>query len=210
MCVTVLFLDEIQKFMEEVKSLGYNEKPKYEALACILKAGLKAIRAKDDGKLEFTPPTGATSPAKVPLPSRPPLCAPSRRLRPSHARRSVSRRPPNGRRPTPKTRAASKTIPSRRKPEVELGRATPASFFSCIKAFCAKVGADDVSNQSDLSSGEANRGRKEPKKPSRAGNLRSRKEEGASSGLKLLVETSTQTSPEPAKPSRGRTKKSRS
>uniref|UniRef100_H3CLR5 VRK serine/threonine kinase 1 n=1 Tax=Tetraodon nigroviridis TaxID=99883 RepID=H3CLR5_TETNG len=46
--------DEIQKFMEEVKSLGYKEKPKYEALACILKTGLKAIRAKDDGKLEFT------------------------------------------------------------------------------------------------------------------------------------------------------------
>lgn len=51
--------------MEEVKSLGYKEKPKYEALACILKTGLKAIRAKDDGKLEFTPPTGAVSPAKV-------------------------------------------------------------------------------------------------------------------------------------------------
>lgn len=48
-----------------MKSLGYKEKPKYEALACILKAGLKAIHAKDDGKLEFTPPAGPKSPAKV-------------------------------------------------------------------------------------------------------------------------------------------------
>lgn len=48
-----------------MKSLGYKEKPKYEALACILKAGLKAIHAKDDGKLEFTAPAGPRSPAKV-------------------------------------------------------------------------------------------------------------------------------------------------
>lgn len=58
-------VDEIQKFIEEVKSLGYKEKPKYEVLACILKAGLKAIRAKDDGKLEFTPPARPLSRAKV-------------------------------------------------------------------------------------------------------------------------------------------------
>ncbi|TWW71557.1 serine/threonine-protein kinase VRK1 isoform X1 [Takifugu flavidus] len=53
--------DEIQKFIEEVNSLGYEEKPRYETLACILKNGLKALQAKDDGKLDFTPPSGAIS-----------------------------------------------------------------------------------------------------------------------------------------------------
>lgn len=54
--------DEIQRFMEEVKSLGYQDKPPYEKLRSILQAGLKAIRAKDDGKLEFTPANRAASP----------------------------------------------------------------------------------------------------------------------------------------------------
>lgn len=65
---TVVFwvVDEIQKFIEEVNSLGYKEKPRYEKLACILKNGLKTIQAKDDGKLDFTPPSGALSaPVKV-------------------------------------------------------------------------------------------------------------------------------------------------
>ncbi|XP_044023756.1 serine/threonine-protein kinase VRK1 isoform X2 [Siniperca chuatsi] len=58
--------DEIQRFMEEVKSLGYQDKPPYEKLRSILQAGLKAIQAKDDGKLEFTPVSGAvSSPAKT-------------------------------------------------------------------------------------------------------------------------------------------------
>lgn len=51
--------DEIQRFMEEVQSLGYQEQPQYEKLRTILQAGLKAVQAKDDGKLEFSP-----SPAK--------------------------------------------------------------------------------------------------------------------------------------------------
>ncbi|XP_045919117.1 serine/threonine-protein kinase VRK1 isoform X1 [Micropterus dolomieu] len=53
--------DEIQRFMEEVKSLGYQDKPPYDKLRSILQAGLKAIQAKDDGKLEFTPVSGAVS-----------------------------------------------------------------------------------------------------------------------------------------------------
>ncbi|XP_036928498.1 serine/threonine-protein kinase VRK1 [Acanthopagrus latus] len=58
--------DEIQRFMEEVKSLSYEDKPPYEKLRSILKAGLKAVQAKDDGKLEFTPVNGAVPPpAKV-------------------------------------------------------------------------------------------------------------------------------------------------
>lgn len=54
--------DEIQRFMEQVKSLGYQDKPPYEKLRSILLAGLKAVQAKDDGKLEFTPVNGAVSP----------------------------------------------------------------------------------------------------------------------------------------------------
>ncbi|XP_023278668.1 serine/threonine-protein kinase VRK1 [Seriola lalandi dorsalis] len=54
--------DEIQKFMEEVKSLGYQDKPPYEKLRSILQAGLKTIQAKNDDKLEFTPVNGAASP----------------------------------------------------------------------------------------------------------------------------------------------------
>lgn len=57
-CVT----DEIQRFMEEVKSLGYKDRPQYEKLRLILQAGLKAIQAKDDGKLEFTSINRAVSP----------------------------------------------------------------------------------------------------------------------------------------------------
>ncbi|XP_071755247.1 serine/threonine-protein kinase VRK1 isoform X1 [Centroberyx gerrardi] len=54
--------DEIQRFMEEVKTLGYHDKPLYEKLRSILQAGLKAIQAKDDGKLEFNTPLSAAGP----------------------------------------------------------------------------------------------------------------------------------------------------
>uniref|UniRef100_A0A672YFQ8 non-specific serine/threonine protein kinase n=1 Tax=Sphaeramia orbicularis TaxID=375764 RepID=A0A672YFQ8_9TELE len=57
--------DEIQKFMQEVKALGYHDKPPYEKFRSILQAGLKAIQAKDDGKMEFTTINGAASPAQV-------------------------------------------------------------------------------------------------------------------------------------------------
>ncbi|KAM8915783.1 serine/threonine-protein kinase VRK1 isoform 1-T3 [Spinachia spinachia] len=45
---------EIQRFMEEVRSLGYQDRPPYEKLRSILQAGLEAIQAKDDGKLQFS------------------------------------------------------------------------------------------------------------------------------------------------------------
>ncbi|XP_072221767.1 serine/threonine-protein kinase VRK1 [Leuresthes tenuis] len=53
---------EMQRFMEEVKSLGYKDKPPYEKLRSILQDGLKAIKAKDEGKLEFSAVNGAVSP----------------------------------------------------------------------------------------------------------------------------------------------------
>ncbi|XP_056151778.1 serine/threonine-protein kinase VRK1 [Lampris incognitus] len=45
--------DELQKFMEEVKSLSYTDRPPYNKLRSILQAGLKTIDATDDDKLEF-------------------------------------------------------------------------------------------------------------------------------------------------------------
>lgn len=63
--ITILLscvIDEIQRFMEEVKTLGYQDKPPYERLRSILQAGLKSIQAKDDGKLDFTTVNGTTSP----------------------------------------------------------------------------------------------------------------------------------------------------
>ncbi|XP_058470459.1 serine/threonine-protein kinase VRK1 [Solea solea] len=54
--------DEIQKFMEEVKSLGYQDRPPYEKLRSILQTGLKTIHTKDDGKLEFTSVNGTVAP----------------------------------------------------------------------------------------------------------------------------------------------------
>uniref|UniRef100_A0AAQ4R363 non-specific serine/threonine protein kinase n=1 Tax=Gasterosteus aculeatus aculeatus TaxID=481459 RepID=A0AAQ4R363_GASAC len=60
---------EIQRFMEEVTSLGYRDRPAYDKLRSILQAGLEAIQAKDDGKLQFSPPVGggvaAPAPAQV-------------------------------------------------------------------------------------------------------------------------------------------------
>ncbi|XP_037343321.1 serine/threonine-protein kinase VRK1 isoform X1 [Pungitius pungitius] len=53
---------EIQRFMEEVTSLGYQDKPPYDKLRSILQAGLEAIQAKDDGKLQFSPVSGGVPP----------------------------------------------------------------------------------------------------------------------------------------------------
>ncbi|XP_077945151.1 serine/threonine-protein kinase VRK1 isoform X2 [Gasterosteus aculeatus] len=57
---------EIQRFMEEVTSLGYRDRPAYDKLRSILQAGLEAIQAKDDGKLQFSPPVGGGVAAPAP------------------------------------------------------------------------------------------------------------------------------------------------
>lgn len=53
--------DELQQFMEEVKTLGYQDKPPYERLRAILQGGLKSIQSKDDGRLEFSAASGPSS-----------------------------------------------------------------------------------------------------------------------------------------------------
>ncbi|CAL9687115.1 unnamed protein product [Knipowitschia caucasica] len=53
--------DELQRFMEEVKTLDYQDEPRYEELRSILQAGLKALAAKDNGKLEFEAVDGTSS-----------------------------------------------------------------------------------------------------------------------------------------------------
>lgn len=57
--------DELQRFMEEVKKLGYQDKPSYDTLRSILQTGLKSIQAKDNGKLEFNTVNGTTSAQKA-------------------------------------------------------------------------------------------------------------------------------------------------
>ncbi|XP_039994147.1 serine/threonine-protein kinase VRK1 isoform X2 [Xiphias gladius] len=58
--------ENISQFMTECFSSqdkpGYQDRPPYEKLRTILQTGLKTIRAKDDGKLEFAPVNGAVSP----------------------------------------------------------------------------------------------------------------------------------------------------
>lgn len=46
--------DELGKFMQEVKSLEYTDKPDYAKLQSILQQGLKSMGASDDKKLDFT------------------------------------------------------------------------------------------------------------------------------------------------------------
>ena len=62
----------MEKFLEEIKLLGYTDRPEYDVLRDILQAGLKAVGAKDDGKLVFTAAANGdaprTSPVKVSLP----------------------------------------------------------------------------------------------------------------------------------------------
>ncbi|KAG2457770.1 VRK1 kinase, partial [Polypterus senegalus] len=45
---------ELIKYMQEVRSLGYNDKPSYQKLRNILLEGLKSFKAKDDDKLDFS------------------------------------------------------------------------------------------------------------------------------------------------------------
>ncbi|KAM8920797.1 serine/threonine-protein kinase VRK1 [Pelodytes ibericus] len=45
--------DELKKYMEAVRELGYDEKPPYQRLRDLLLQGLKALGSKNDGKLDF-------------------------------------------------------------------------------------------------------------------------------------------------------------
>ncbi|KAG8561544.1 hypothetical protein GDO81_015385, partial [Engystomops pustulosus] len=56
--------DEIAKYMETIASIGYVEKPQYQKLRDILLQGLKALGAKDDGKLDFSSVQNGGGPAK--------------------------------------------------------------------------------------------------------------------------------------------------
>uniref|UniRef100_A0AAR2IM31 Serine/threonine-protein kinase VRK1 n=1 Tax=Pygocentrus nattereri TaxID=42514 RepID=A0AAR2IM31_PYGNA len=54
---------EMAKFMEEVKSLGYTDKPDYQKLRGTLLQGLKSIGATDDDKLDFSVSVNGASPS---------------------------------------------------------------------------------------------------------------------------------------------------
>ncbi|XP_052009026.1 serine/threonine-protein kinase VRK1-like isoform X2 [Xyrauchen texanus] len=57
--------DEMGKFMQEVKTLGYTDKPDYAKLQGILLQGLKSIGVTDDRKLDFTISANGTGPPSV-------------------------------------------------------------------------------------------------------------------------------------------------
>lgn len=57
--------EEMMKFMEEVKKLGYTDKPDYAKLRGILQQGLKSISATDDNKLDFAVPLPGEGPSSV-------------------------------------------------------------------------------------------------------------------------------------------------
>lgn len=61
---------ELAKFMQEVKSIGYSDKPDYAKFRTILQQGLKSIGATDDKKLDFTLSANGTGPAPVKTPKR--------------------------------------------------------------------------------------------------------------------------------------------
>ncbi|XP_053093782.1 serine/threonine-protein kinase VRK1 isoform X1 [Pangasianodon hypophthalmus] len=62
--------EEMIKFMEEVKALGYTDKPDYTKLRSILQQGLKSIGATDDDKLDFAASVSGAGPSSVKTPKR--------------------------------------------------------------------------------------------------------------------------------------------
>ncbi|XP_070836198.1 serine/threonine-protein kinase VRK1 [Chaetodon trifascialis] len=111
--------DEIQRFMEEVKSLEYQDKPPYEKLRSILQAGLKAMQAKDDGKLEFTPVNGAVSPPAKKTTKRKKAAPEADESEtdgsPVKKKRATKKREVNGVRKSPQKTARPRKVPSRGK-----------------------------------------------------------------------------------------------
>lgn len=61
LCLLLFLLDELQQFLEEVKVLGYQDKPPYERLRSILQAGLRSLQSRDDGRLDFTAASGSST-----------------------------------------------------------------------------------------------------------------------------------------------------
>ncbi|XP_064178273.1 serine/threonine-protein kinase VRK1 [Anguilla rostrata] len=57
--------EEMVKFMEEVNSLEYTEKPAYQKLRRILEAGLKSFGATDDDKLDFSIQVNGAGPSSA-------------------------------------------------------------------------------------------------------------------------------------------------
>lgn len=53
------------KFMEEVKALGYTDKPDYAKLRSVLQQGLKSIGSIDDDKLDFAVAVSGAGPSAV-------------------------------------------------------------------------------------------------------------------------------------------------
>ncbi|XP_041928888.1 serine/threonine-protein kinase VRK1 isoform X1 [Alosa sapidissima] len=116
--------DEMVKFMEEVKTLGYSDKPPYEKLRTILLDGLKSIGASADDKLNFSVATngGAAVKAKTAT-KRKKAMASEDDSSPVKKRRAPQKKEANGvkKTTTPKKRTLKKTTPKKATPK----KATP-------------------------------------------------------------------------------------
>ncbi|MBN3323566.1 VRK1 kinase, partial [Atractosteus spatula] len=117
--------DEMIKFMEEVKSLGYTDRPPYQKLRVILQAGLKSIGSSDDDKLDFSVSANgpASSLGKKPTKRK---SAEERGASVEEAASVPARK--KAKSPTKKDGSMLKRKPSPRKKLVEMGTQTSPSI----------------------------------------------------------------------------------
>ncbi|XDV43029.1 hypothetical protein PO909_011581, partial [Leuciscus waleckii] len=124
--------EEMGKFMQEVKALGYTDKPDYAKLRGILQQGLKTIGATDDKKLDFTMSTNGMGPPSVKTPKRKKAeekgqSADETEGAPAKKRRAPQKKDMNGAKKaaTPAKRPARKEAQASSEPAVKKSRGRP-------------------------------------------------------------------------------------
>ncbi|KAF4083679.1 hypothetical protein AMELA_G00119560 [Ameiurus melas] len=128
--------EELLKFMEEVKKLGYTDKPDYPKLRGILQQGLKSIGAADDDKLDFSASVSAAGPSSVRTPKRKKAaekeasndetdCSPAKKRRPAQKKEVNGAKKPGAKKSGPKTRAVETATRTSPVAEVKRGRGRP-------------------------------------------------------------------------------------
>lgn len=115
--------DELVKFMEEVKRLGYSDKPPYDKLRTILLDGLKSIGASADDKLNFAVTTNGIASPKAKTAAKRKNVASSDEIdgSPVKKKRAPPKKATNGvkktaspRKPSPKKLSPKKPSPKKR------------------------------------------------------------------------------------------------
>ncbi|XP_017332518.1 serine/threonine-protein kinase VRK1 [Ictalurus punctatus] len=128
--------EELLKFMEEVKTLGYTDKPDYPKLRGILQQGLKSIGATDDDKLDFSASVSAAGPSSVKAPKRKKAAekeasndetdgSPAKKRRPAQKKEANGVKKPGAKTSSPKTRLVETATQTSPVVEVKRGRGRP-------------------------------------------------------------------------------------